>query len=306
MKVIYGINNIGKLKGSVVAMGVFDGVHRGHRRILEAVSAKAHEIGSRSVVVTFYPHPQRKESLYSLEHRLRLIAELGIDICVVANFSSHFSRMSAKGFVKDILVDKIGASLVYVGRDFRFGYKIKGDFILLEKMGKIYDFKARGFSIVKIRGIPVSSTLIRKLIRNGDIRLAQKFLARPVSILGTVVRGTKIGRLLGFPTANINPHHEVIPSEGIYAVRIILDKKEFKGACYIGTRPTISPQHAAGGRREKVNVEVHIFSFRKNIYGKYLEIQFIRKIRPDKKFSSLGLLSKQIQKDVIRARQILS
>lgn len=290
----------------MVAMGVFDGVHRGHRQVLKSAVEKARETGGKSVVVTFYPHPQKQESLYSLEHRLRLIAELGIDTCVVINFSRHFSKISAKDFVKDILVDKIGASYIHVGKDFRFGYKARGGLALLKKLGKSYDFKARGFGIIKVMGVSISSTLIRKLIKSGRIKEAQRLLDRPVSILGTVIRGTKIGRMLGFPTANINPHHEVIPAAGIYAVRIILDNKKFKGACYIGTRPTISPQSTVHSPQKKINVEAHIFNFHKNIYGKYLEIQFAEKIRPDKKFPSLALLAKQIQKDVRRARQILS
>ncbi|MFA6350576.1 MAG: riboflavin biosynthesis protein RibF [Candidatus Omnitrophota bacterium] len=306
MKIIYGINNIRKFKDPVVAMGVFDGVHRGHRRILEAAATKAREIKGQSIVVTFDPHPQKQESLYSLEHRLRLIAELGIDVCIVINFSRHFAAIDAKDFVKDILAERIGAVSVYVGKDFRFGYKARGGLELLEKLGKAYHFKAKGFSIVTVRGKAISSTLIRKLIKNGEIKDAQKLLARPVSILGTVIKGTKIGRILGFPTANINPHHEVIPAAGIYAVIIKLDKKKFKGACYIGTRPTIKTKDRRPKTEGGVNVEVHIFNFKKNIYGKYLEIQFVEKLRSDKKFPSLALLAKQIRKDVRRARQILS
>ncbi len=295
-------------------MGVFDGVHRGHREVLQAAVKKAHKIGGESVVLTFWPHPQKEESLYSLEHRERLIAELGIDTCVVINFSRHFAGIKAEDFVKDILVDRIGAAYVFVGRDFRFGSKARGGLSLLNKTGKAYGFKARGFNIIKVRGVAISSTLIRKLIKQGNIKEAERLLARPVSILGTVIKGTKLGRILGFPTANINPHHEVIPAEGIYAVRINLDKREFKGACYIGTKPTLSlerrvclPAGQAGSLEEKkINIEVHIFGFHKNIYGKYLEIQFVKRIRSDKKFPSLALLVKQIKKDVKSAKRMLN
>lgn len=280
-------------------MGVFDGVHRGHREILMAAANKARDIAGTSVVLTFWPHPQKEESLYSLEHRLRLIAELGVDVCIVVNFTSRFAKTSALDFVKDILADKISAVYVYVGKDFRFGNKARGDLALLERSGKLGGFKARGFNIIKIRGLAISSTLIRKLIKNGKIKEAQRLLARPVSILGTVIKGTELGRILGFPTANIDPHHEVIPASGIYAVRIILGRNKFNGVCYIGKRPTIN-------LHRKVSVEAHIFNFHKNIYGKYLEIQFIKKIRPDKKFPSLALLAKQIKKDVITAKVILN
>ncbi len=287
-------------------MGVFDGVHRGHRRVLEAAVNKAHKIGGESVVLTFWPHPQKEESLYSLKHRLKLIAELGIDICVVINFSRHFAKIKAKDFIKDILVDKIEAVDVYVGSDFRFGERAKGDLTLLQKIGKVYGFKAKGFNIIKVRGVAISSTLIRKLIKEGKIKEAGRLLARPVSILGTVVKGTKIGRILGYPTANINPHHEVIPAGGIYAVRIFLDNHEFKGACYIGRKPTIGTGYRVQGTERKISVEVYILNFHKNIYGKYLEIQFVRRIRPDRKFPSLELLVEQIKKDVAKASRILS
>ncbi|MDD2679812.1 MAG: riboflavin biosynthesis protein RibF [Candidatus Omnitrophica bacterium] len=300
MKIIYGVNNIGKLKKPVVALGVFDGVHRGHRRILQAAAHKAYALGGTSVVLTFWPHPQKQESLYSLEHRLRLIAELGIDICIVINFTRHFSGMPAKSFIKDILADKIGAKYVYVGKNFRFGANAQGGFILLKKMGGDYGFKAQGIKIIKVKGLAISSTLIRGLIRKGDIRGAEKLLGRPVSILGTVIKGTAVGRILGFPTANINPHHEVIPAAGIYAVRIIFNGNKLKGACYIGKRPTLETKN------RRVHVEVHIFNFKKNIYGKYLELQFVQRIRPDRKFSSLALLTAQIKKDILICRKPLA
>ena len=141
MKIIYGINNIGKISKPVVALGVFDGVHRGHRRILKSAVDKARAIGGTSAVLTFWPHPQKQGSLYSLEHRLRLIAESGIDVCIVVNFTRHFARIPAEDFIKDILADKIGAKYVYVGKNFRFGKKAQGGFALLRKMGGGFGFR---------------------------------------------------------------------------------------------------------------------------------------------------------------------
>lgn len=300
MKVIYGINKIKKFKKPVLAMGVFDGVHLGHREILEAAVETARKIKGTSIALTFWPHPQKQESLYSLEHRLRLISELGIDSCIVINFNRNFSEIKAEDFIRNVLVDKICVEYVYVGNDFKFGKNIKGDLKLLEHLGRIYNFKAKGFRIIKSQGKPVSSTLIRGLVKKGEIVKAQGFLDRPVSILGTVVRGTSLGRILGFPTANINPHHEVIPATGIYAVRVVVGKNKLIGVCYIGTKPTVVVAN------KRINIEVHILNFHKNIYGKYLEIQFVEKIRPDEKFSSLALLTLQIKKDVASAKKILS
>ena len=299
MKVIHGINKIRKFRKPVVALGVFDGLHLGHRRILKAVADKAKRIKGTSIVVTFWPHPQREGSIYSLEHRLRLISEVGIDICVVIRFNKRFSQIPAEDFIRDILVNKIGAQYIYVGRNFRFGKQARGDFKTLDKLSHVYNFKLKAFDIIKINNQPISSTYIRRLIAKGKLSAAGKLLTRPVSVLGTVVRGTSLATKLGFPTANIDPHHEVLPPPGIYAVSVIFNNKEFKGVCYIGTKPTFRLE-------QQKHIEVHIFNFKKNIYGKYLEIQFVEKIRNDKKFNSQESLARQIKKDIICAKKIFS
>jgi len=298
MKVIYGINKIKKYRKPVVALGVFDGVHRGHRNILKGAARRARSIKGTSVVLTFWPHPQKEKSLYSLEHRLRLIRELGIDVCVVINFNKRFAKILASGFVKNILYKKIGASLVCVGRNFRFGKNGEGDVNTLRRLSVLCNYKLKVFRVMRTHNQAISSTYIRSLIRKGNLDAAKELLCRPVAVLGTVTSGMRIGRKLGYPTANIDPHHEVIPPKGVYAVRVIFEAKLFYGTCYIGTKPTLKPHN------KKIYIEVNIFNLNKNIYAKFLEIQFIKKIREDKKFNSLPGLAKQIKLDSLKARRL--
>jgi len=299
MEIIYGVEKIRKLRRPVVALGVFDGLHLGHRKILRSVVEKARQIKGRSLVLTFFPHPQKKESLYSLTHRLRLIAEIGIDVCIVVNFSKGFAKISPRDFISKILVKKIGAAFVYIGKNFHFGRQAAGDYKLLMEEASRHGFGVKVFKVARSGALIISSTTIRKLIKEAKIKEAERLLGRRVSVLGTVIKGSRLGRLLRVPTANINPHHEVVPPAGIYAVQIVFSRKKYKGVCYIGKRPTIPLKHP------DTRIEVHIFDFHKNIYGKALEIQFIKLIRLDRKFNNLQDLSVQIQKDIIACRRIL-
>jgi len=299
MKIIYGLSRSIKFVHPVVALGVFDGLHRGHRNILKSAVTKAKQIKGTSVAVTFFPHPQRKLSLYSLAHRLKLIAQLGVDVCIVMKFSRSFAKISAEDFVAKLLVKKINAQFVYVGQNFHFGHRALGNCTLLRQTAKRYGFKIKIFKVLKSGALIISSTAVRALIKESKIKAAQKLLGRRVSILGTVIHGRSIGRGMGYPTANINAHHEVVPAAGIYAVKIFLGQKEYSGACYIGTRPTLKLKNKIK------HIEVHIFNFHRNIYGAVLEIQFIKLIRSDQKFASLDDLSAQIKKDLYVCRKIL-
>lgn len=304
MKVLYGINQIKKYPRPVVALGVFDGVHLGHRRILSSARNKARQIKGTAVALTFWPHPQREESIYSLEHRLRLIKEQGISVCIVINFSERFKQISAADFVKDILLKRLGARYVYVGKNFSFGKEAEGNFRTLKELAGIYHFKLKLFRVIKIKNQPVSSTYIRKLIKKGDIASAQKLLARSVSVLGTVIRGNFLAQRFGFPTANIQAHHEVILPAGVYAVRVILNGKIFSGICYIGSRPTIAGKVLRIKKHgPQTHIEVHLFNFNKKIYRKYLEVQFIKKLREEKKFPSFSSLAVQIKKDILSTKR---
>lgn len=303
MKVIYGINKIKKFNKPVVALGVFDGVHRAHRLILRAAAQEAQRIKGTSVVLTFWPHPQNEDTLYSLEHRLRLISEIGIDVCIVIKFNKSFARVSAEDFIKNILIDKLGANSIYIGSNFRFGRNAKGDYKMLRGLSRIYNYRLKVFGIIRINNQPISSTYIRRLIARGHLTNAQKLLARPVSIFGTVIKGTGLGRRLGFPTANIDPHNEVIPPPGVYTVSIFYNNKRFRGVTYIGGKPTFLRKKEKGKRKKSENIEVYIFNFRKNIYGENLEVQFIKKMRDEKRFANFKPLVKQIKKDISCAKK---
>ncbi|MDD5348438.1 MAG: riboflavin biosynthesis protein RibF, partial [Candidatus Omnitrophica bacterium] len=245
----------------------------------------------------------------SLEHRLRLLQELGVQVCVIAKFDCRFAGISAEDFVRTIIIRNLGARAVFVGENFRFGRGARGDAGFLAREAQAVGVVVRLFKTVRFRGRAVSSSLIRRLITTGQLNRARQLLLRRVSVLGTVIRGSALGRMLGFPTANIEAHHEVLPPSGVYAVRVVLGKRTYRGACYIGCRPTF----AQGARQAGVlcpdarrRVEVHIFNFRKDIYGRDLEVQFIKKIRPDKRFRNPEALARQIKKDITRIKVCFS
>ena len=304
MKTYYGLNKVKKFKNAVVALGVFDGVHIGHRYILRKCAAQARRINGTSVVVTFYPHPQGEPSLYSLKHRLCLIEEMGIDACVVINFSCHFAKISALDFIKNILVDKIGSRFIFVGKNFRFGRGACGNLKLLESLSCSCGYKVISFGVIKKNNQPVSSTYIRGLITKGKLDEAEKLLQRPVTVYGTVIRGISLAKKIGFPTANIDPHHEILPPAGVYAVKVIFNQKVYQGVCNIGKRMVTIHQ-----KKDKY-VEAHIFNFNRNIYDKNLEIIFVKKIRQEMNFSRqkdfLVSAANQIKKDIQAAKNILS
>lgn len=283
----------------MAVLGVFDGVHLAHQKIIRAAVKKARATKGESVVLTFWPHPQKEDSLCSLEHRLRLIGQLGIDTVIVLGFNRKFARISADNFIKNILVKKIHPEYIYVGKNFTFGRAASGNYKLLSRYARDYGYKLNAFGVIKVNNKAVSSTYIRSLIRQARLGPAEKLLGRKVSVLGTVIKGSSLARRLGFPTANVDPHHEVVPPSGVYAVEIYLAQKKLFGVCSIGTKPTFN----AG---KLVHIEVHIFNFHKNIYHKILEIYFVRRIRAQRKFTSQKALTKKIKKDIISAKQLFS
>ncbi len=297
MKVIYEIGRIKKFKNPVLAIGVFDGLHLGHQLVIKKVVRTAKKIRGTSVVLTFFPHPhpvltdaKNFPLLISLKQRLGLIENLGVDVCIVVNFTKDFSNLTASDFVKDFLIKKINPREIFVGSDFAFGKDKSGNAELLERLGRSYGFKTRQIPPFKIGGRVVSSTLIRGLITKGELKKASLFLGRPVTILGRVVKGKGKGRVLGFPTANIYPSFKVMPKSGVYAVKMILKKRKFPGMAFIRNSP-------------KPAFEVHIFNFREDIYSEEIEVEFYNKIRTIKRFKKPDSLKKQIEDDEKKARK---
>lgn len=309
MRIFYNLKDFLKskrpLRKTIVTIGVFDGVHRAHQKIVRRVVRKARARGQSSVLITFYPHPanilnpsKKVPQLISLDHRLRLLKELGLDCVIVLRFTKKLSRMAPPAFIVKVL-GKLHASEVVVGSNFFFGRGKNGSLDDLERFSREYGYKVSRINILKIAGKAVSSTWIRSLILRGELKKASKFLLRPVSVLGTVVKGRKKGRIIGYPTANIDPHHEAVPPSGVYAVKIKLKTKTYNGLLNIGTRPTFSDE----GRDP--TIEAHILGFKKSIYGEDIEVMFVRKIRQEKRFKDVRGLRSQIKRDEAHAKKIL-
>lgn len=300
MKVVDGLQGIRCYSRPVVALGVFDGVHAGHREIIAFCVRRARAVNGTSVIVTFWPHPGKQGHLYSLPHRLRLLDAMGVDVCIVLRFTPAFSRISAADFVRRVLVDKIGARLVCVGNNFRFGSRAAGSVSTLKKYAALFGFGVRIFPIKKIGALPVSSSYIRRCVTSGDLKTARRLLGRPVSVFGTVERGHAYGRKIGFPTANVNPHHEVIPPRGVYAVNVMVGGRQMRGVCYIGPAPAFvrrGSTHRAGSD----NVEVHIIGFKGDLYRQDIEVQFLMKLRDRLEFATSSGLKARIREDIHKA-----
>lgn len=311
MKTFYGLNEFLRSRASfkkfAVTIGVFDGVHRAHKKLLEALVKRAKKKRLSTLVITFDPHPanilrpsKKVPLLISVKHRLRILEEMGVGYALVLRFNRNLARMAPAGFTRRIL-GKIRIGKIIVGRNFFFGRDKQGSLKKLKALAGIYGYTVGFIGTVKSSGQIISSTRIRDLILNGNLKKASRLLSRPVTVLGTVMGGEKKGRIMGFPTANIDPHHEVIPPAGVYAVKVKLNNRLHKGILNIGVRPTFAGRSVA----REVTIEAHIFDFTKSIYGKDLEIMFLNKIRDEKKFKHRNALKVQIREDARRARRIL-
>jgi len=304
MKVIHGGKDLPDLKWPAVTLGTFDGVHLGHQKIFQETVDWARQNDGRAVVVTFSTHPRSittgvaSEFITSLDHRLLLMERHGIDVAVVLDFDRKLAAMPAEEFVVKYFCGLIKARGIVVGFDNRFGRGGEGDPHLLQEMGRAKGFEVRVVGPVRLDGEPVSSTAIRNAICEGRLDAAAAMLGRRVSLLGTVVGGEGRGRQLGFPTANLDLHHETRPPTGLYAGETTLGDRTYKALVSIGSQPTF---HAPGS---PVVVEVYIQGYHGNLYGRDLEVVFVKKLREQQQFESAEELAQAIRKDIRRLEEI--
>lgn len=292
--------------GSVISIGVFDGVHLGHQAILEANLEEAGRSGAVPTVITFRRHPKKvllghaPRTLTTLEHRLELFQRAGIGHTVALSFTEELRDLPAAEFVAELCVRGLGVERFVLGFDNKFGRDREGTPELLGRLG----FEVRVVPEVVVSGRAVSSTAIREAVELGDLEGAARMLGRPVSVLGRVVRGSQLGQELGFPTANLDLHHELHPPPGVYACRarhIGGPDVRRDGVCNIGFRPTVER-----GRPDEPLVEVHLFDFTGELYGERIELEFVARLRQEERFPNLGALRAQIARDVEAARKLLA
>jgi riboflavin kinase/FMN adenylyltransferase len=308
VKIFQGLEELEQFKFPVVTIGTFDGVHFGHKKILSRVKEVASKYDGETIVITFYPHPRMVlfpddndiKLLSSQEEKIALLENFGIENLIVIPFSKEFSRLTSLDFVRNILVNKIGTKKLVIGYDHHFGKNREGSFEHLLEFGPVYGFDVEEISAQDIDEVAVSSSKIRNSLLEGDVELANTFLERKYSLSGFVFKGDQVGRTLGFPTANINIAfpHKLIPAFGVYLVEVLVESKKYFGALNIGVRPTLI--------NKKPQIEVYIFEFDEEIYGKEVEVLFIKKIRNEQKFSSLEELKNQIQLDVLTMKNIIN
>ena len=292
------------LPNAVVTIGNFDGVHLGHREIFRRLKSAARLLGGVSVVVTFNPHPLHVIDpsrdlvlINTLDEKITLIEASGVDYLLVLPFTLEFASITAEDFVKSILVGIIGMKRIIIGYDYAFGKGRAGNAGMLETLGKELSFEVEELSPINTGDTVYSSSLIRKMIRAGKVSDAVRFLGRHFSLAGRVVHGACRGKALGFPTANISTDKELIPADGVYAVKVKIDERLYDAACNIGRNPTfgIAP----------VSIEVFVFDISMDLYDSELRVYFIERIRDEKKFDSVDELREAIAEDVARCRSIL-
>lgn len=308
MQVYKSIDHIPYEKNSHLTMGAFDGIHAGHRNIIAELVRRSEKKNHRSVLVTFYPHPQsivqKNKSpidlLTPLDEKVAILEGLGLDAVLVIPFTEGLVKMEPEVFIRDMLIQSVGVCEFIVGYNHVFGRAHKGNAEVIVALGKRYHFSVEVIKAVSINGDMVSSTKIRQMLHQGDIIKANQYLGRNYRLEGIVKKGNHIGQKIGFPTANIEVvgERKLIPKNGVYAVRVTVEGKQFFGMTNIGYRPTVDGKHQ--------EIEVHIHHFAGNLYHQKIEIEFVQHIRDEKQFDSIDTLISQIELDRISSMEMLS
>jgi len=302
LKIYNSLDEFQPIDNVVVTIGTFDGVHLGHLKLIKRVLELAKEINGKSMILTFFPHPRMIlypeehgiELLNTVDEKISLLADTGIDHLIIHPFDQSFSELSSEEFINDVISNKLKTKKLIIGYDHRFGKNREGTFEDLLKLAPELGFEVEKIEEEDVNDIAVSSTLIRKALKSGDIDTAISYLGRPYTITGMVVHGDKIGRTIGFPTANllVEEDYKLIPADGVYVVEALVGNETLTGMLSIGKRPTVLKN---GGLR----IEVFLLDFDKDIYGSNVTLKILKWIRGDKKFASMEELTKQIQEDLV-------
>jgi len=301
MKIFHGTDNANILRSTVLTLGVFDGLHLGHQKIMQKVVSRAKAVGVVPTVITFDPHPRAvlypenaPPLLQTLDQRLANFNVLGIEQAIVIRFNQEFAAQDAEVFLRDIVHERLQAKEVFLGKGFAFGKNRGGNIELLKKMSEEFGFYADEVPEITVRGQRISSSKIRELLAVGKINFARRMLGRPYGVEGQIIRGDQRGRTIGFPTANLKPRNRVIPRYGVYATANLIDGIWRRSITNVGVRPTFA------GDKEP-SIESYIFDFDGDLYGDVLRVRFLHRIRDERKFNGIEELKNQIEKDTHRA-----
>jgi len=306
METLHSISELEHLRGPLfLAIGVFDGVHLGHQAVISTSTRHVRSAGGTPVVITFDPHPLKvlrphnaPHLLTATQHKIALIRDLGVEHLLVINFDKKFAATPPENFIEQLVAHSKPLREICVGHEWSFGKDRSGNLDLLKKLGAQFHFDVVGIPPVKVNGAVVSSTAVRQAIERGDFATAAAMLGRDYTILGTVVPGDKLGKKLGYPTANLSAHSEQFPPNGVYLAEAWIHGVLYHGVVNLGYRPTVS-----SGKSERV-LEIYLLDFDRDIYGEDVEVRFTRYLRPERKFDSLEDLVRQIELDVRQAREL--
>ncbi len=308
MKVYQSIEDFPSEISTIITIGTFDGVHKGHQKIISRINEIAKKEGLESVLLTFYPHPrhvlfddnQDFKLINTIEEKIEALSETNLKHLVIHEFSKEFSRTNSVNFIRDILVNKLNMKYMVVGHDHHFGKNREGTYDNLLELSELYGFQIERIEPQNVGDVVVSSTKIRNSIKEGNIRKVNSYLCCDFSISGKVIEGNKMGSSIGFPTANIqiNNKWKILPKDGVYAVKVFIKNVQYYGMLNIGNRPTISDL--------KHVIEVHLFNFSSNIYNEEIKVEFIERIRGEKKFSDLDKLKFQLKIDATNCKKIFN